>query len=161
MSFRGSLMMRKFQNNDDETKCYLFCTFFYHMYNCSFLSRYKKSTLSRLRVCYNSIMRKFLGLPLWVSTSHMFVTLVVQCFQETYLVLIYSILIRIGGSLNSVISSLSCSDAFFMSTIRKFWREDLYVCMWVMSLLLAVPYDRVLKWRLFIYIFNVSIQPKL
>ena len=127
MSIRGNIMLRKFQYCDDETKCYLFRTFFYQMYTCSLWSRYKKSTISRLRVCYNSIMRRLLGLPPWASASQMFVTLGVRSFQETYRVLIYSLMIRIDSSLNSVISSLSCSDAFLMSTIRKFWREVLYV----------------------------------
>ena len=105
MSVRGNIMLQKFQYCDDETKCYLFRTFFYQMYTCSLWSRYKKNTISRVRACYKSTMRRFLGLPPWASASQLFVTLGVRSFQETYRVFIYILMIRIAGSLNMVSDS--------------------------------------------------------
>ena len=80
----------------------------------------KKSTLSRLRVCYNSIMRKTLELPPWTSTSQRFVTFCVRSSQETYRVLIYSLMIPIKGRLNSVICILSCNNAFLCQILGNF-----------------------------------------
>lgn len=127
MSVRGNVMLRKFQYCDDETKCYLFRTFFYQMYTCPLWSRYRKSTLNKLRVCYNTVMRRLLGLPPWASASQMFATLCVRSFQETHRVLTYSLMKRVDVSLNSVMSVLRSSDASLVSTIRKNWRKILYV----------------------------------
>ena len=59
-------------------------------------------------------MRRLLGLPPRASAGQMLLTLAVRSFQETRRVPIYSLMSRIDGSLNFVISSLNCSDAFFM-----------------------------------------------
>ena len=127
MSIRGNIILRKFRFCDDETKCYLFRSFFYQIYTCSLWSRYKKSTLNRLRVCYNSVMRKLLGLPPWERASPMFFNLNVRSFQATYRVLTYSLLCRLDTSLNGVICSIRRSDASVNSHIRQCWRELLYV----------------------------------
>ena len=88
---RGNFLIRKFGYCSDEIKCMLFRSFCYQLYTCALWSKYKKSTLDRLRVCYNKIMRQLVGLPPWHSASKMFVGLGVRSFQDTHRIFIYTL----------------------------------------------------------------------
>ena len=97
LAIRGNILIRKYGYCSDETKCLLFRSFCYQLYTCALWTRYKKSTLDRLRVCYNKIMRQLVGLPPWHSASNMFVGLGVRSFQETQRILIYSLYDRVNN----------------------------------------------------------------
>jgi len=98
---RGNALIRKFMYCSDEIKCLLFRSFCYQLYTCALWSRYKKTSLNRLNVCYNQIMRRLIGLPNWHSASAMFATLGVRSFQITQRILSYSLKSRIEGSLKT------------------------------------------------------------
>ena len=121
LAIRGNILIRKYGYCSDETKCLLFRSFCYQLYTCALWTRYKKSTLDRLRVCYNKIMRQLVGLPPWHSASNMFVGLGVRSFQETQRILIYSLYDRVNNSANIILENLRVSDAFAMSNVMRNW----------------------------------------
>ena len=46
------------------------------------LSDFYKTTLYRLKVCYNNTMRRYVGVPHWERARNMFVTLAIRNFDE-------------------------------------------------------------------------------
>ena len=82
LAMRGNLLTRKFNSCSEEVKCNLFRTYCGQFYTCSLWARYRKQTLYRLRVYHNTILRRLLHLPPWVSASNMFPTFNVRSHQE-------------------------------------------------------------------------------
>ena len=121
LSIRGNVLIRKFGYCSEEVKCFLFRSFCYQLYTCALWSRHKKSTLNRIKVCYNKILRRLMGLPPWCSARHMFVSLGVRSFQETHRYVAYSLFERISCSSNEVLSNINVSDAAVVSHIRANW----------------------------------------
>ena len=118
---RGNMLIRSFNFLTIDTKCALFKTYCYQMYTSSLWSNYNQSSLQRLRVCYNSIMRRLAFVPPWHSARSMFVGLGVQHFDETHRHACYSLLCRIGNSPNSFVRTLVGSDAHIYSTQFPRW----------------------------------------
>ena len=79
---RGDLPIPKFYYCSADMMCHLFQTYCYQTYTCSLWAKNKQRTLNRLRVCYNNVRRKLLGIPLWSSASSIFVTRGLRGFQE-------------------------------------------------------------------------------
>ena len=96
LAIRGNILIRKFGYCSEDIKCILFRSFCYQLHTCAFWTRYKKSTLDRLRVCCNKIMKQLVGLAAWHSASNMFVRFCVRSFQETHRILIYTLYDRVA-----------------------------------------------------------------
>ena len=73
MYIRGNTIVRRFKFLGPEIKCSLFKSYCYCMYTSSLWSNYRQSTLNKLKVCYNDIMRKLMGVPRWHSARTLFV----------------------------------------------------------------------------------------
>ena len=67
--------------------CRSFCTVFYCLY---FWANYKKTTFSKMRVAYNNVYRKILGVSSCSSASAMFVTNDIPNFEAFLRKSIYS-----------------------------------------------------------------------
>ena len=79
----------------------------------------------RLKVTFNKVMRRMIGLPPWCSASAMFVRYRVLSFQEVMQIVTYGLLERVENSENMIILSLNGSDASVWSRIRATWVERL------------------------------------
>ena len=65
----GNLIAHKFHFCSDDVKIALFKCFCFQLYGCSLWSWYKMTTLNRLRVTYNKVLRRLLCLHPWCSAS--------------------------------------------------------------------------------------------
>ena len=125
MYARGNMLIRNLNFLPIDTKCALFKTYCYQMYTSSLWSRYNQSSLRRLRVCYNSIMRRLAGVPPWHSARSMFVRMGVQHFDETYRHACYSMICRLAESPNHIIGTLISCDTHILSSQYERWRNIL------------------------------------
>ena len=126
LAIRGNILIRRFTLCTNEVKYRLFRAYCYQIYGCQLWTRYKQSTMSKLRVCYNTIMRMMLGVPPWHSARQMFVNANVRSLQEVVRFSTFSLFSRVSGSDNSILSCINCSDAPLLSNMRLHWRRILY-----------------------------------
>ena len=122
---RGNILVRKFGKCTAEVKCHLFRTYCYQLYGFSLWSRFRQNTFNRLRVCFNNILRKLVGLPQWCSASSMFASLHVRSLQEVIRNVSYSLMLRTSSSENSLLCTIGNSDAASISSVRKHWMRGL------------------------------------
>ena len=127
LSVRGNVLIRNFSKCTDEVKCRLFRIYCYPIYGCPLWSRYKQSTMSRLRVCYNTILRKMLGVPCWNSARGMFVGACVRSLPEVIRYSTYSLLTRVDDSTNVMLGNIACSDASVVSNVKCHWYNVLSI----------------------------------
>ena len=102
--------------------CRSFCTILYCPY---FWTNYKKTTLSKIRVAYNNVYRKILGVSRRSSASAMFVTNDIPNFEAFFRKSIYSFTTRISFSSNNLICAIK--QSWVMKTIWKMWEEKMYI----------------------------------
>ena len=102
--------------------CRSFCTIFYCPY---FWTNYKKTTLSKIRVAYNNVYRKILGVSRRSSASAMFVTNDIPNFEAFFRKSIYSFTTRISFSSNNLICAIK--QSWVTKTIWKMWEEKMYI----------------------------------
>ena len=126
LCYRGNCLTRKFKFCNDDVKCTLFKSFCYSLYCCSLWSNFKKSTLQRLKVNYNNIMRRLMGLPTYSSASYLFATLGVRSFNELLRANQYSLMKRVEDSSNILVNNINVSNMFLQSDIRNHWFQSLF-----------------------------------
>jgi len=95
LATRGNLIIHRFKYCSEDVKCCLLGTYCLQIYYCLLWSRYKKYTLSRLRVTYNNITRRLMGLPSCCIASSMFLNLNVNGLQEVLRLVTYRLVTRI------------------------------------------------------------------
>ena len=61
LSVRGNILIRKFSFCTFDVLCYLFKTFLLFLILLCFVDELSKTILYSLRVCYNNIMRRLIG----------------------------------------------------------------------------------------------------
>ena len=86
--------------------CRSFCTVFYCPY---FWKKYKKTTFSKIRVAYNNVYRKILGVSRRASASGMFVSNDILNFEAFLRKSIYSFTTRLSSSSNNLICAIEQS----------------------------------------------------
>ena len=99
--------------------CSTFCTVFYCPY---FWTQYKKTTFSKIRVAYNNVYRKILGVSRRASASGMFVSNDIPNFEAFLRKSIYSFTTRLLSSSNKLICAIEQSW-IMKSVIWKTWEE--------------------------------------
>ena len=124
---RGNTIIRKLGFLPLDLKCSLFKSYCYSLSGASVWRDYKQATLYRLKVCYNSIMRKLAYVAPWQSASAMFVTMGIRSFDESLRAISYGLMSRINESSNDVVTALNYSDAGWMSRLRARWHDILFV----------------------------------
>ena len=124
---RGNMLVRKFKSCSFDVKCTLFRALCYNVYGMSLWSNVKVSTLNRLRVNYNNVLRRLVNIPPWSSASEMFVTLRMKGFYELRRSCCYSLRSRILATTNSVVQRITNSDARWVSPLWQQWDTLLYI----------------------------------
>ena len=100
-----------------------FCTVFYCPY---FWTNYKKTTFSKIRIAYNNVYRKILGVTRRSSVCTMFVTNDIPNFESFLRKPIYSFTSRISFSCNNLICGIE--QSWVMKTlIWKRGEEKMYI----------------------------------
>ena len=102
--------------------CRSFCNVFYCPY---FWTQYKKTTFSKIRVAYNNVYRKILGVSRRSSASGMFVCNDIPNFEAFLRKSIYSFTTRLSFSSNKLICAIEQSWTM-KSVIWKSWEEKMY-----------------------------------
>ena len=74
--------------------------------------------MNRLKVTYNKVMRRMMGLPPWCSGSARYR---VRSFRVVMRIMTYGLLERVENSENMIILSSNDSDASVWSRIRAAW----------------------------------------
>ena len=123
---RGNMIIRKFKFCSMDTKCTLFRAFCCGIYGMALWHRYKASSLNRLRVNYNGIMRRLANRPPWSSASELFVQMGVKGFYEVRRSACHSLSTRLQHSSNSLVQQLLHSDAYWRSPLRHHWNTLLH-----------------------------------
>ena len=102
--------------------CRSFCAVFYCPY---FWTNYMKTTFSKIRVAYNNVYRKILGVTRRSSASAMFVTNDIPNFEAFLRKSIYSLTSRISFTHNNLICAIE--QSWVMKTIWKMWEDKMYI----------------------------------
>ena len=118
--------MRKFRFLSTEVKLLLFKSYCYPLYTASLWAKYNEGTMSKLRVAYNSILRKLVGAPPWHSARQLFVNLNMRTLPETIRVTSHSLLRRVLCCHNSIVQAALQSDARVCSVTWRKWIHNLY-----------------------------------
>ena len=104
--------------------CRSFCTKFYCPY---FWTQYKKATFSKLRVAYNNVYRKILGLCRRSSASEMFVTNNILNFEALMRKSIFAFTSRLSIISNNAIICTIQKSWIIRETVWKSWTDKLYL----------------------------------
>ena len=104
---KSNKVIRMFNHCTVDVKLLLiesYCTSFY----CGYLwSDYKAKTFSKLRVAFNNVYRKVLGLPTWSSASEMYATHNIENFEALLRKVIYGFIQRLEDSSNVIVQTLT------------------------------------------------------
>ena len=99
-----------------------YCTSFY----CGYLwSDYKAKTFSKLRVAFNNVYRRVLGLLTWSSASKMYATQNIEIFEALLPKVIYGFIQRFEDSSNVIIQTLTESGTICFVDWQS-WLSKLY-----------------------------------
>ena len=126
MYARGNLLHRRFYFLSKEIKCCLFRAFCYGMYTNALWSTYRQSALQKIKVCYNNMLRKLVGITPWTSVRPFCAVNNVSSFGERRRSSAYSLMVRVQESHNSLIQSIRRSDARTRSLQWIAWHRVLY-----------------------------------
>ena len=128
------MLTKQFKSLGDEVKIQLFKTYCYPLYCAAMWNNYRAASLRRLRVAYNAIFRRLLGIRLWdpeeeqlTSMSAIFVQAGVRSFQELTRYMNYSCMQRVASSENVLIQCLMTSEARIYSHQWTHWRQILEI----------------------------------
>ncbi|KAG0723345.1 hypothetical protein GWK47_042893 [Chionoecetes opilio] len=123
----GNTLQRKFSYCSREVKMELFRSHCYSIYCNSLWSRFRVATLNRLKVCHNDILKRFLGLPRWCSSSLAFARNGVNNRDVIRQHSVFSLKSRVELSTNSIITSVRQSSAYVCGPIQQRWLDLLFV----------------------------------
>jgi len=124
---QANMLLRNFCHCDRKTKCILFRSFCTNMYCCTLWFRSTKTSLNKLRVSYNNVLRRLLGISKPYSASAMFVTQQLPSFFELLRQCIFRFIKRIENSTNTFVSACNCPLLLMHSPIRNWWRTLLFI----------------------------------
>ena len=124
---RGNTVARKFKSTTMDVKSCLFKAYCYNIYGMSLWCNYKASTINRLRVNYNNILRRMTNQPPWNSASAMFVQHGLRGFYELRRNCCYSLRSRLQPSSNTLVQQVMHSDAYWASSLQQHWDAVLHV----------------------------------
>ena len=127
---RGNTIIKQFKYVDEEVKLVMFKCFCYPIYCSSLWNNYRISSMSRLRVGYNNIFRRLMGIKHWnmdlervESMSRIYEEKGVKSFPELYKYSSLSCMNRILNSGNILLQTLLASDAHIYSRQWAHWES--------------------------------------
>ena len=124
---RGNSLIRRFHMCTWETKITLFSSYCSPMYTCQLWFNFKKGTVNKLSTSYHNILKMFLGLSKYESTSMLCAYMNIHCFQSLIRKMTYKFIQRLGVSENCLIKMLQTPSTVFHSGIWAHWKKTLYV----------------------------------
>ena len=120
------MLYRKFKGCSEDIKIQLFSSYCFSFYCSSLWSRYKRATITAIKVAYNNIFRLLFHIPRRVSISAYYVAYGLPCFRNVRRKLIHSIYLLVLSSQNELVSAIANSCFFKSSSIFKEWVRVLF-----------------------------------
>ena len=111
----------------DHVKCTLFRSFCTSLYTCQLWSNYTSESIRKLYVSYNNVFRLLCNEPMYCSASYMFVTRGLPTCKMLIRKKVYSFMMCIAKSSNTILQSILNSDALYTSQMYQHWRSALYI----------------------------------
>ena len=123
---QGNVLLRFFHMCNIEVKLRLFRTYCYQLYCMQLWRHYRAKSMQTLKIAYHNILKKFVGLSKFSSTSCTCVTFNIKSFGELMRGTVYTFECRLGRSQNNIVSAIQLSSLRYTSQLRKKWLYDLY-----------------------------------
>ena len=123
----GNALIRKFYMCSDHVKCTLFRSFCTSLYTCQLWCNYKSLSIRKVYVAYNNVFRLLCNEPRYCSVSYMFVTRGLPTCKMLIRKKVYSFIMCIAKSSNTILQSILNSDALYTSQMYQHWRSVLYL----------------------------------
>ncbi len=123
---QSNLLLRNFRYCTDQVKCTLFQSYCTNMYCCPLWYNSTQTSINKLRVSYNGVLRRLLSISYPYSASDMFVSRGILTFGELLRKSIHGFIKRIENSTNTIIAACISLPVIFSSPIRKWWNSLLY-----------------------------------
>ena len=113
----------------DHVKCTLFRSFCTSLYTCQLWCNYKSESIRKLYVAYNNVFRLLCNEPRYCTASYMFVTRGLPTCKMLIRKKVYSFMMCIAKSSNTILQSILNSDAVYRPTSQMYqhWRSVLYL----------------------------------
>ena len=124
---QGNALIRKFYMCSEHVKCTLFRSFCTSLYTCQLWCNYKSESIRKLYVAYNKVFRLLCHEPRYCSASYMFVTRGLPTCKMLIRKKLYSFMMCIAKSGNTILQSILNSDALYTSQMYQHWRSVLYI----------------------------------
>ena len=123
---QGNIVLQKCIMCSLEVKLTLFRSYCSPMYGVHLWWNYKKSTLNRLHIAYQNILKLFIGMSKYESTSLLYTLFHVQCCQSVIRNMVYRFMCRLDSSVNCILNDILTSSLRFTSRIRKHWNKHFF-----------------------------------
>lgn len=124
--WQGNVLLRNFYMCSIPVKCKLFETFCSSFYCAHLWTNYTKNSMRSFQTAYHNMLKKFIGLPKWSSTSYTCVMFKVKSCGETLRHFVYRFVSRIAISRSSIIQAIVTSSLLWTSRMRRSWNSMLY-----------------------------------
>ena len=112
---QANLLLRRFHMCSIDVKITLFKSFCSPMYTAHLWWNYKNATIRKLYISYHNILKLFLNLSKFESTSLLCAAFDVQCCQSVVRNLIFRFMCRLEKSCNDIIKALLASSVRYKS----------------------------------------------
>ena len=123
---RANMLLRQCKYCNINVKKVLFSAYCKNVYCCHLWSNFKVRTMNKLKVMYNNVWRRLLGVSPISSASNMFVSNNIMSLGELIRRSIHSFISRMDNSSNTLITTICNSDMIYNSKLFYFWRKQLY-----------------------------------
>lgn len=121
---RSNGVLRKFHSCSIGVKLLLFQSFCSNFYQCPLWLSYPKFIYDKVKVAYNNMLRRIVGLPRYYSASEMFVYYRMDNLDAIVRKSRANLYFRLGSMENVYIRSFLESSAWESSLFRKFVRDQ-------------------------------------
>ena len=123
---QANTILRRFHMCTIDVKLTLFRSFCSSFYNSHLWWSFKSSTFSKFNISFHNILKRFLGLSKFVSTSLICTLYNVHCCSAVLRKHRFSFLCRLQVSDNPLVESVFNSDLYYTSNIRRYLSHSLY-----------------------------------
>ena len=123
---RANMLLRQCKNCSINVKKLLFSAYCRNIYCSHLWVNYHQKVINKLKVMYNNVWRRLLGVPPFSSASGMFVSNGIMSLGEVIRQNIYNFRCRMEKSTNNLVYAICESDRNFHSKAFRLWRKQLY-----------------------------------
>ena len=123
----GNMLVRKFSFAPIEAKTQLFKSHCYPIYGCALWRHSIQSSIRKLTVSYSDTFKPLINAPRYTSSSLSFAMNATDHINVVFRKFAYSLMSRVIGSPNSIVTGIVNSDAYHQSPLMDKWESMLYV----------------------------------